>query len=179
MSSEQHRFTLRHHSDFLIALVLVIITVIIAWVTYDRIIRVNFFVLNLRFSHWLSIVGTIGIAVATPTFSLLKRRTPVNYKRVIRLHVFGNLIFFALITFHFFTQIARPASNFPELGSGLAMYLAMALQIISGFTQRFRSQRPTYYKLINPTTNKFIHASLVMVFYFVILFHVLHGFGIT
>jgi hypothetical protein len=168
-----------HHIDFLVAALIVIITIILGFVTYDHIIRVNFFVLSLRFSHWVGIVGTVGIAVATPLFTLLKHSTPVNYKRLIRLHIFGNLIFFALITFHFFTQIARPLSNFPELGSGLAMYLAMSSQILLGFTQRFRSQRTMYNKLINPATNKFLHAALIMVFYLVILFHVLHGLRIT
>ena len=167
-----------HHIDFLVALLIVIATVILAFVTYDRIIRINFFVLDLRFSHWLCIIGTIGIAVATPLFTLLKHKTPVNYKRIIRFHVFGNLIFFMLITLHFFTQIARPAANFPDIGSGLAMYLAMSLQILLGFTQRFRSQRTLYNKLFNPMTNKFVHAALVMVFYLVILLHVLHGFRI-
>jgi p-aminobenzoyl-glutamate transporter AbgT len=59
------------------------------------------------------------------------------------------------------------------------MTIAMTLQIISGFTQRFRSRRPIYKKLVNPAVNKFFHASLVMVFYLVIVFHVLHGLGIT
>ena len=167
-----------HHIDFLIALSIVIIAVILSVLVYDRILRVNFFVGTLRFSHWLSIIGTIGIAVATPLFTLLKRAYPVNWTRITRFHIFGNLIFFTLIAFHFATQIARPLSNFPELGSGIAMFLAMSLQIISGFTQRFRSQRTSYTKLINPQTNRFLHASLVMVFYFAILLHVLHGLGI-
>ena len=178
MNSGSHRFKISHHIDFLVALLIVITAIILAFVTYDRIIRINFFVLNFRFSHLLCMVGTIGIAIATPSFTLLKRSSPVNYKRVIRFHVFGNLVFFTLITLHFFTQIARPLSNFPELGTGLMMYFAMSLQILLGFTQRFRSQKPMYNKLINPATNKFIHAALVMVFYLAILFHVLHGLGI-
>lgn len=166
-----------HHIDFLIALSIVIIAVILSVLVYDRILRVNFFVGTLRFSHWLSIIGTIGIAIATPLFTLLKHRF-LSWKNITRFHIFGNLIFFTLITFHFATQIARPLSNFPELGSGIAMFLAMSLQIILGFTQRFRSQRRLFEKLVNLQTNRFLHASLVMVFYFAILLHVLHGLGI-
>ncbi len=140
---------------------------------------VNFFVADLRFSHWLSIIGTIGIAVATPLFSVLKNSSASAYVKMTRIHVYGNLIFFTLITVHFAAQISRPPSNFPELGSGVAMFLAMTAQIVSGFTQRFRSQRPLYKRVFKPKTNKFVHASLVMVFYLVILFHVLHGLGIT
>ena len=168
-----------HHVDFLIAIFIVIITVVLSFVTYDRIIHVNFFIGTLRFSHWLSIIGTMGIAIATPSFTILKHRYPANWTKITRFHIFGNLIFFALICFHFATQVARPLSNFPELGSGLAMFIAMSLQIISGFTQRFRSQRRFYNEAINPKTNKFVHASLVMVFYLIIVFHFLHGLGIT
>lgn len=167
-----------HHIDFLIALSIVIIAVVFSLLTYQRIISVNFFIGPLRFSHWLSIIGTIGIAIATPLFTLLKRSFFPSWTKITRFHIFGNLIFFSLITIHFANQVARPASSFPELGTGLAMFVAMDLQIMLGFTQRFRSQRRLYKKLINLNTNKFIHASLVMVFYAVILFHVLHGLKI-
>ncbi len=181
MNSSYWRLLLniRHHIDFLIAISIVIVAIILAIVVYGGILRLNFFVADLRFSHWLGIAGTIGIAIATPMFTLLKHRYPVNWVRITRFHIFSNLIFFTLILFHFATQIARPLTAFPELGSGLAMMIAMTLQIISGFTQRFRSQRRFYKKLINPAANKFFHASLVMVFYLVIVFHVLHGLGIT
>jgi hypothetical protein len=170
---------IKHHIDFLIAITIIVIAFILSIVVYGRILRVNFFVADLRFSHWLGIVGTIGIAIATPLYTILKHRYPVNYVKLTRFHIFGNLIFFTFILFHLATQLARPLTNFPELGSGIAMFIAMSLEIISGFTQRFKSQRPFYRKLINPATNKFFHASLVMVFYAIIVFHVLHGLGIT
>jgi hypothetical protein len=74
--------------------------------------------------------------------------------------------------------MARSSSNFPDLGTGLAMFGAMSLQIVFGFTQRFASQRKMGDRGINLKTVKFIHASLIMVFYLIILIHVLHGFGI-
>jgi hypothetical protein len=43
-----------------------------------------------------------------------------------RFHVFGNLLFFALISMHFAAQVGRPAANFPELGTGLAMFMPWA-----------------------------------------------------
>ncbi len=168
-----------HHVDFVSALLIVIMASIISFYVYNRTIVTNFLVGPFRFSHWLSIVGTIYIAIATPLFTVLKRRFHVNWIRLVRFHMFGNLVFFALIALHFFAQVGRPASNFPEIGTGLAMFIAMSLQVVSGFTQRFRSRRPFYNKLINPMTNKFVHASLVMVFYIVIIFHLLHGLGIT
>jgi hypothetical protein len=162
-----------------VAISIVVAGVVLSFLVYDRVLRVNFFVGTLRFSHWLSIIGTIGIAVATPLFTLLKNSSYSTYLRMLRIHIFGNLVFFTFILFHFATQIARPATNFPELGSGLALLIAMSIQVASGFTQRFRSSRPLYKRMFNPKTNKFVHASLVMVFYFAIIFHVLHGFGLT
>ena len=166
------------HVDFLIALSIVIVAVVLSVVVYQRILRVNFFVWDMRFSHLLSITGTIGIAVATPMFTLLKRFRPASWPKITRFHIFGNLVFFTLIVFHFATQVARPPTNFPNLGTGLAMFVAMGLQIAFGFTQRFVSQGRLNNRLFNAKTIKFVHASLVMVFYLIILFHVLHGLRI-
>jgi hypothetical protein len=74
--------------------------------------------------------------------------------------------------------MARSPSSFPELGTGLAMIVAMSLQIGFGFAQRFGSLGRLGNRSFNVKTVKFVHASLVMVFYLIILFHVLHGFKI-
>jgi hypothetical protein len=166
------------HFDFLCALSIVLVAIVLSIVVYDRVLIVNFFILNMRFSHLLSIIGAIGIAVATPMFTLLKRSYPSSWMKITRFHIFGNLVFFTLIVYHFASQMARSSSNFPDLGTGLAMFVAMGLQIAFGFTQRFAYRGQLGDKLINVKTVKFVHASLVMVFYLIILFHVLHGFRI-
>ena len=91
-----------------------------------------------------------------------------------RFHIFGSLFFFVLISIHFAAQIDRPSFAFPDLGTGIAMYVAMALQVTTGFTQRFRFG---FVNRINLKTNKFIHASLIMPFYIIIILHTLHGLG--
>lgn len=161
------------HADFLLALIIVLIATAFSIATYMRWMGMSFFIGPFRFSHWLTIIGTSYIAIATPAFVILKRFYPQKMSGLFRFHIFGNLLFFTLISIHFASQIGRPATNFPELGTGLAMYIAMALQVSSGFTQRFMS-----INRINLKTNKFIHASLIIVFYIVILFHIMHGFGI-
>jgi heme A synthase len=140
---------------------------------YLRWMGLSFFLGQFRFSHWLTIIGTSYIAIATSTFVVLKRVYPQKTKGLYRFHIFGNLLLFSLISIHFASQLGRPAANFPELGTGLAMYVAMTLQVASGFTQRFMSVN-RHLKI-----NKFVHASLIVVFFGVILFHVLHGLGIT
>jgi hypothetical protein len=167
-----------HHIDFLAAIITVAVIAVFSYAIFGHMIRMSFVIGPYRFTHWLSIIGTVYIAVATPLFALLKRRFHANYLRLLRFHIIGNLAFFGLISIHFASQMGRASTSFPELGTGLAMFAAMLLQVASGFTQRFRSQNPTYQKLFNARNNRFFHASLIMVFYIVIVFHVMHGIGI-
>lgn len=126
----------------------------------------------MRFSHWLTIIGTSYIAIATPAFVLLKRFYPERMRRNIRFHIFGNLLLYTLISIHFAAQVGRPLTAYPPLGMGLAMYIAMTLEVISGFAARF-----PLIKQISFKTNRFIHAGLVLIFYMVIGFHVLDVLG--
>jgi hypothetical protein len=160
-------------SDFLLALLLIVITAVFMTATYLRWINTSSFIGPLRFSHWLTIIGTSYIAIATSAFVLLKRFYPEKIKRYLRFHIFGNLLFFILISIHLAAQIGRPLTAYPPLGMGSAMYIAMTLEVISGFAERF-----PLIKQINTKTNKFIHASLVLVFYIVIGFHVLDVLGV-
>lgn len=87
--------------------------------------------------------------------------------------MFMNLISFLLISLHFAGQIGRPASFYPELGTGLALYIAMILQVLTGLFYRFGEKR-----FLKPMTNRFLHIGLALVFYIVIIVHVLHGLGV-
>lgn len=160
-------------AEFLLALLIVIVTALFMVSAFMHWINVSFFVGPLRFSHLLAIIGTSYIAIGTPAFVVLKRFYPEKYKGLLRYHIFGNLLFFSLISIHFAGQLGRSAAFFPSLGTGLAMYIAMTLEVISGFAERF-----PLIKQINHKTNQFIHASLVMVFFLVIIFHVLITLGI-
>jgi hypothetical protein len=161
------------HSEFLLALLIVIVTALFMVAAFTHWINVSFFVGTLRFSHWLAIVGTTYIAIDTPAFVVLKRFNPEKYKGLLRYHIFGNLIFFGLISIHFASQLGRPSAFFPTLGTGLALYIALTLEVLTGFAERF-----PLIKQINHKTNQFVHASLVMVFFVVILIHVLDVLGI-
>jgi ABC-type glycerol-3-phosphate transport system permease component len=61
-------------------------------------------------THWLSLIGTLFIAVYTPLYYVVKRRRPRFIKSLIAVHMFGNLISFALISMHFAQQLTRLAS---------------------------------------------------------------------
>ena len=156
------------NSEFLLALLIIIVTALLMVAAFLHWINVSFFVGPLRFSHWLAIIGTSYIAIDTPAFVVLKRYYPEKYKGLLRYHIFGNLLFFSLVSIHFSGQLGRSILFYPSLGTGLAIYISMTLEVISGFAERFPLIRQIDHK-----TNKFVHASLVMVFFLVIVFHVL------
>jgi hypothetical protein len=156
--------------DLFVALLIVVVAVALSVIVYMRLVSLSFFVGSLRLSHWVTIIGTTYIAVATPVFAVLKRKYPQKTMLLYRFHMFGNLSFFALIAIHFFSQMSR--STLPDIGTGAVLFLAMSLQVASGFTQMFHLTKGASFQ-----RNRFFHASLVAVFYMTIVFHTLHGFG--
>lgn len=126
-----------------------------------------------RIIHYVAFAGTLYIAFGVVLFAALKRRMPNRYKMLLRAHVLGNLLSFLLVSLHFAGQIGRPADFYPDLGTGLALYIGMVLLVATGLTLKFRVLRS-----FSPTTNRFIHAGLAFAFYIVIVIHILHGLGI-
>jgi hypothetical protein len=135
-------------------------------------IHFGFFVGPFRANHWFVWIGTIYIAFAVPIIAMSKRRYPSKFMPLFRVHVFGNLLAFLLISLHFAGQIDRPAAFYPELGTGLALYIIMILLVATGFTHRFQ-----LIPRIKPQTRKFVHVGLTFSFYIVIGIHILHGLG--
>jgi hypothetical protein len=121
-------------------------------------------------THWLSLIGTLFIAGYTPLYYVVKRWRPRFMKSLIAVHMFGNLLSFALISMHFAQQLTRPAQFPPDLGTGVALYIVMLILVVSGFLHR--------YKLIPsvvPHQNRFLHVSVTTAFYIVIFIHILQG----
>jgi hypothetical protein len=87
--------------------------------------------------------------------------------------MFGNLFAFALVSIHFTSEISRPAEYFPNLGTGLALYIALILLVATGIFQRF----PLSLK-IKIQTYRFLHTGAAVTFYLIIIIHILHGLGI-
>ena len=135
-------------------------------------IHFGFFVGPFRANHWFVWIGTLYIAFTVPIISTLKRRYISKFLALFRVHVFGNLLAFLLISIHFAGQINRPAEFYPDLGTGLALYVIMMLLVASGFTHRFQ-----LIPRIKSQTRKFVHVGLSFSFYIIIGIHILHGLG--
>lgn len=136
---------------------------------YELHFRVGLF----DFHHWLSWTGAVFIGLYTPVYYALKRRrNPSRYRRLLNLHTYGSLIAFGLISIHFTGEVSRPAGFAPELGTGIIMYAAMLGLVVTGFVQRFRlggNARGAW---------RFVHNSLMVSFYLIIVVHILHGLGV-
>ncbi len=159
--------------DFQIATAIILVTILLSVATYFRWLQLNFFVGSFRFTHWLSWIGTLFIALFTPTYYVLKRRYPKKLKVLLKIHVFGNLISFLLISIHYAQQVGRPPRFFPDLGTGLVLYIVMPFLVASGFLHRFQ-----ILKTIKPHLNRFFHVSITLSFYLVIIVHILQGLKI-
>jgi hypothetical protein len=158
--------------EFFIAILLAILAVFFFVIAYLDWIDFGAFFGTYRFNHWLVWGGALYIAFAVPVYSILKRRYVVRLRRWLGFHVFGNLSAFVLISIHFASQISRPAAFYPDLGTGLTMFLAMLLLVATGFSHRFG-----VVKRVNPQTHRLIHVGLALSFYLIIGIHILQGLG--
>jgi uncharacterized membrane protein YidH (DUF202 family) len=161
------------NGEFWFAVVIILVTIPLSAATYFRWFQLNFFVGPFRFTHWLSWIGTFFIACFTPAYYVLKRKYPRKLKTLLRIYAFGNLISFLLISIHYAQQVGRPPKFFPDLGTGLVLYIVMSLLVASGFFHRFQ-----ILKTIKPHLNRFLHVSITLSFYLVIIVHSLQGLHI-
>jgi hypothetical protein len=158
--------------EFWAALSIIIVTVFLMFADRLQWIHFGFFVGPFRANHWFVWIGALYIASLVPIIAITKRRYPTRFLTLFRLHVFGNLLAFLLISLHFAGQINRPVEFYPDLGTGLALYIIMILLVATGFTHRFQ-----LIPQIRSQTRKFVHVGLSFSFYIIIGIHILHGLG--
>src|SRR3990172_2877006 len=159
--------------DFWVATAILIVTVSVMAAIILHWVRIGFFVGPFRLNHWFVWIGTIYIALIVPIIAFLKKRFPKRYAALYRVHVFGNLLAFMLISFHFASQISRPANSYPELGTGIVLYTAMVLLVGTGFMQKFQ-----LVPRIKPQSWRFVHMGAAVAFYLTIIVHILRGLSI-
>ena len=159
--------------DFWAATAILIATIALMLVVILKMERFTQVIGPFRLTHWFVWTGTLYVAVAVPVIAVLKKRNPQQYQALTRTHLFGNLLAFMLISLHFASQISRPATSYPELGTGVALYIAMLLLVGTGFLQRFQ-----LIPSIKPQSYRFVHIGSAFAFYLIIILHILHGLAI-
>ena len=156
-----------------LAIIIVILTAVLMFAYYNRWFSFSATVGPFRIIHYIAFAGTFYIAFGVVLFSVFKRRNPQKYKTLLKLHVFGNLVAFLLVSLHFAGQLGRPADFYPQLGTGVALYIGMLLLVVTGLVLRFHA-----FRSVSPQTNRFVHAGLAFAFYIIIFVHILHGLNI-
>ena len=157
---------------FWITVLILLATIYLSFAAYLDWIDLGFIVGQYRFNHWLGWSGTIFVAFFTPLYYSLKRRFPLHAKALLGSHVIGNLIAFMLISGHFAAQLGRSPQFYPDLGTGVVLYLVMLIMAFTGFVQRFQLLQNQGRRW------RFIHVSVAISFYLVIIVHVLHGINL-
>jgi hypothetical protein len=153
--------------EFWASLLILLLTVVFAAWAYVNWFGLSFFVGDLFFVHWVGLAATVFMAVMVPVYYVLKRKSRKKIKLLLRVHVFGNLLSFLLISVHFAQNTGR-LSGFPlKLGDGLVLFLVMSIIVAAGVLVRF-GDKMKFLRYI-----KFVHSYGVVVFYFVVAFHVL------
>ncbi|MBN1784511.1 MAG: hypothetical protein JW815_02100 [Candidatus Bathyarchaeota archaeon] len=147
-------------------IVLLFTVVFAAWV-YVNWFNLSFFVGDLFFVHWVGLAATIFVAIMVPVYYVLKHKNPKKMKLLLRVHVFGNLLSFLLISVHFAQNTGRLSAFPSKLGDGLVLFLVMSIIVATGMLVRFGAKMKfvRYFKLV--------HSYAVVVFYFMMAFHVL------
>ena len=165
--------------NFLVAFTIILATTILSTATYFHWVQLRFQVGPFSFTHWLGWIGALFIAFYTPIYYVLKRRNPKLVKTLIKIHVFGNLLGVMLISIHYAQQMGRPAEFYPELGTGLTLYIVMFILVATGFLHRFGLlEKLGRYRKFLPHQNRFLHIAITLTFYIVVIVHVLRNVGI-
>ena len=155
-----------------VASVIAAVIIIVVALIFLRVWRIPFFqveVLGISHSavHWIGWIGTLYIAFATPIYPIIKRKYFHLLEKTLSIHVTGNLLAVLLVSIHFAHQVTRPLSSYPDLGTGIVLYVAMimlsatGLILISGIGRKF-------YRQI-----RFLHPAFAITFYTVIVMHIL------
>jgi cytochrome b561 len=158
--------------EFWLTLLLLLATIISSIAAYIFWYKLTFFIGSYLFIHWLSMVATAFVAVSIPIQYFLKRKRPQNFKKILQIHTFGNVIAFWLISIHFAQNVGRLAGAIQRLGLGFAMYPVLSLIVATGILERYQSNEKLS-KYI-----KIIHKYVVIIMYVLILLHILEALNI-
>ena len=119
-------------------------------------------------NHWLGWLSLAFIIIYVPLFIILKRRNHKIYPKLMKVHQIGFLVAFMLVSLHIGSQIRRVFP--PEIGTGIAAYVCLLVLVMTGIMQR------NQLLVKRMSTLRFVHLSMVVSFFLIIVFHVIRAF---
>jgi hypothetical protein len=111
----------------------------------------------------MGLIGGFWIAVVTPVYVVLKRRRSMRIKAWVRMHMFGNLVAFMLISVHFTYWI----TSVSFIGTGFALFVATFTLVVTGLLYRFNIVQNSRRYI------RFVHVSMTTAFYLILAIHIL------
>jgi hypothetical protein len=108
------------------------------------------------------------VVVYVPIFVILKKRNPRIYQKLMKMHEIGFIVAFMLVSLHIGAQIRRVFP--PEIGTGIVAYLSLLTLVVTGI------MRKNQILATRMATLRFVHLSMVVSFFLVIVFHVIRAF---
>ena len=119
-------------------------------------------------NHWIGWLAFGFIIIYVPIFIVLKNRNIKIYGKLIRIHQVGFIVAFMLVSMHMGTQVRRVVP--PEIGTGIAAYSSLLVLVVTGIMQRHQMLTARI------GTLRFVHLSMVVSFFLVIVFHIIRAF---
>jgi hypothetical protein len=146
----------------------VVIGLVLAVLSYLRLLPLGYKLGPYWLNHWAGWLSMGFIIIYAPLFIILKKRSPKSYGKLMKVHQIGFLVAFILVSLHIGSQIRRVFP--PELGTGIALYVCLLILVVTGIMQR--NQILTH----RMSTLRFLHVSMVISFFLLIVFHVIRAF---
>lgn len=168
MNQEETEVVRRQLSLKLAVLALIVLAVILAiLVDFEKSSITTFLLIDsLTTTHLAGYIGAFWIAIFTPIYFVLKRRSPRHLKSMLKIHVVGNLLAFALITAHY----AHREVNSVFLGTGIVLYVALLSLVVTGIIKTFNVVKG-FRSQVN-----FVHTSMTTAFYLILIIHIIGTF---
>jgi hypothetical protein len=157
----------RHISKW-VAFAAVAVGLVLAVLSYSGLMPLGYKLGPYWLNHWIGWLSFGFIIIYVPIFIVLKKRNTKIYGKLIRVHAVGFIVAFMLVSLHIGSQIRRVFP--PEIGTGIAAYVCLLVLVVTGIMQR--NQMLT----ARIGTLRFVHLSMVVSFFLVIIFHVIRAF---
>ena len=157
--------SISQNRDFWAAMVFLLAAVGIVGVTYMRLYPVEAYIGPLQLYHWAGISGASIIALFVPLSFVLKRRFPKTRRSLFGIHMYVNLFAFELISMHF--GVIGQVKPEVDTGTGFLLYFVVTLLVFTGILRRF-PLAPSKMQIW-----RFLHLSLALSFYIIVINHVL------
>ena len=162
--------SLIRNRHFWAAIALLLVAVAIIIITYIRVYSPEIMVGPLQLYHWASVIGAGIVVVFIPLYAYVKRKYPKTRRFLFNAHMYVNLFAFLFISMHF--GVIGQIKPGVDTGTGFMQFVVVVLLIFTGIIRRFQ--------LWPGQSNiwKFLHVSLMVTFYIMLLNHIIGAVGL-